>query len=349
MRRAPALPDRHRRRLRPASCALTGVLSSVLVLAGAGPALAEEGNQTEEREFAGEIRSVAYDLRLEPLGVQSGLPPRWPQAILSLDAEEDTYAWSARTILLNAPGTPFNPVRAPLHEEHDVLAVELRQSLWTPWPWDAELELDAALDRRTATSGGSTVQGATQFAADPSVQLLLPLWQERYAGVLVGGGVSLPSGATEDWLAAHDALGYLASARWSGVVPGVSWLSCSASGLYHWVEHCTQTIYTANPAIDVRCNYQGWRLGASATLRLSRLVAVGAALDYEHHRFFDISVPGVGGGIAETVWATRYGAFLTVMQPERWFWMVTLKRSQGLDGWVGHGLALGAQLALAIW
>ncbi len=320
---------------------LSGLLSGLLS--------AEEENQTAVREQAGAIMSVFYDLRLEPMGVQSGLPPPWPHAILDLDADQRTYEWSARTILLNAPGTPFNPGRAPLREEHEVATVELRQSLWTPFPWDAELEIDAALDRRTATSGGSTVQGATLLTADPCIQLLLPLWQERYAGVLIGGGVSLPSGDTQDWLAAHDVVGYLASARWSGVVPGVSWMAVSASALYHWANHCTQSIYPAVPAIDIHCAYQGYQLGASSTVRLSRRVAMGVALDYEHHRFLDIAVPGVGGGIDEQVWATRYGAFISLMLPEQWFWLLTVKRSQGLDGWIGHGVSLGAQVALAAW
>jgi len=309
----------------------------------------EEDNQTAMREREGTISSVYYDLRLEPLGVQSGLPPSWSHAILDLDADQRVYQWSARTILLNAPGTPFNPDRSPLREEHDVLTAEIRQALWTPWPWDGELEIDAALDRRTATSGGSTVQGATLLAGDPCIQLLLPLWQERYAGVLIGGGVSLPSGDTQDWIAAHDVLGYLASVRWSGVVPGVSWMTFSTSALYHWADRCTQSIYPAAPAIDIRCSYQGYQLGAASTVRVSRRLAMGVALDYEHHRFLDITVPGLGSGIDEAVWATRYGAFISLMLPEQCFWMLTVKRSQGLDGWLGHGVALGAQVALASW
>jgi hypothetical protein len=314
-----------------------------------GVLAADEENQTELREQEGAISSVYYDLRLEPLGVQSGLPPRWPHAIVDLAADQRVYQWSPRTILLNAPGTPFNPDHAPLREEHDVLSAEIRQALWTPFPWDGELEIDAALDRRTATSGGSTVQGATLLAGDPTIELLLPLWQERYAGVLLGGGVSLPSGDTQDWIAAHDVVGYLVCARWSGVVPAASWMTFSTSAQYHWANHCTQSIYPADPAIDVHCSYQGYQLGAESTLRLSRRVALGVALDYEHHRFLDIAVPGAGAGIDEAVWATRYGAFLTLMLPEQWFWMLTVTRSQGLDGWIGHGVGLGAQLAVASW
>ena len=329
--------------LQPWSAVVACAAASVLALA------ADEENQTELREEEGEIMSVAYDLRLEPLGVQSGLPPRWPHAILDLDADQRTYEWSAQTVLLNAPGTTFNPQRSPLREEHDVLTAEVRQALWTPFPWDAELEIEAALDRRTATSGGATVQGATLLTADPCVELLLPLWQERYAGVLIGGGVSLPSGDTQDWLEAHDALGYLACARWSGVVPGVSWMTFSTSAKYHWADRCTQTIYPATPALEVHCGYQGWQLGAATTVRLSRRVAMGVALDYEHHRFTDIVVPGVGAGVDRDGVGDALAPPSLLMLPERWFWMLTVTRSQGLDGWIGHGVSLGAQVALAAW
>jgi hypothetical protein len=323
-------------------------LSGALALAGM-PCLGAAENETVQREEAGDIPSVYYDLRLEPMGVQSGLPPAWPHALVDLDFSQQEYEWSPQTILLNAPGTPFNANQAPLREVHNVVTAEIRQSLWTPWPWDAELEIDASADDRKATSGGTTIQSDTVLVGDPRAQILFPVWQERYAGVLIGGGVSLPSGDKQDWFAAHDVLGYIASARWTGIVPGVSWLSFGVAGEYRWATNCTQTIYPANPTIDVSCDYQGYTIGGESTYRISRRLAMGVTVLYEHDQFTNIQVPGIAQSIDETVYAVRYGAFLSLMLPNQVFWLLSIKRSQGIDGWIGHDIAVGAQLAVVCW
>ena len=99
-------------------------------------------NQTVLREESGTIPSIYYDLRLTPMGVPSGLPPRWPHAMVTLMYDQDMKEWSADSVQLNAPGAPFNSNPQPLREQRQQMAVTLKQSLWTPFSWDGEFDLE---------------------------------------------------------------------------------------------------------------------------------------------------------------------------------------------------------------
>jgi hypothetical protein len=229
-----------------------------------------------------------------------------------------------------------------------VSSIWWRQSVWTPLPWDAELDVDdAVIDRESQVSGLSATQEAV-ILADPRVQLLLPLYQDRYAGVLVGGGLSIPTGSSEDWFSTHRSIGGVFSLRLSSAIPGIPFLTCAASAEYRVVPHATQSIYTAVPVIAVTTGYHGSTASAAVAYRWSRWMASGVLMRGDAERFSAIQGPGIGTPVTEQVRVLVPGAFLRLMLPPCWFWSLEATRlAVGPESW--HRYALGGSLTLLPW
>lgn len=316
---------RHRPHLDSFRIALVASLAVVTVQA-------VERNATVTREREGAIPSVYYDLRLPFGDVRSGLPPEWPNALLGIQLDQSTSTWAQESINTTPPGTPLDPNREPLEESRTTLTALYQQSLWTPFPWDALFELEASAAAREADNG--VVSESELLIADPRVQILFPVWQERYAGVLIGGGVSMPVGQSEDWFNAHDAWGGILSARWSGLVPGVSWLTFAASGEYRMASGATQTIFLQEPnQEEADCDYRGYSVGARLTARVALNWAVSVSVASREDRWDSITYPSGTAAIDEKVRRTGYGAHLTWTQPAKVFWSLGIRNDvPGDDG-----------------
>lgn len=281
-------------------------------------------NATVNREREGEIQSVYYDLRLPFGDIRSGLPPEWPHALVGLQLDQSTSTWAKESINTTPPGTALDPNRKALEESRTTMTALYQQSLWTPFPWDALFEMEASAANRSADNG--VVSQTDLLLADPRVQILFPVWQERYAGVLIGGGVSMPVGDNGDWFNSHDTWGGVLTARWSGLVPGVSWLTFAASGEYRKASGATQTIFLQEPnQEDADCDYHGYSLGGRLTARLSLNWAVSVSVASREDTWNSITYPSATAPIDEKVRRTGYGAHLTWTQPAKIFWSLGVR------------------------
>ncbi len=288
-------------------------------------------NSTVTREREGDIQSVYYDLRLPFGDVRSGLPPAWPHALLGIQFDHSTSTWAKESINTTPPGTALDPNRKPLEESRNTLTALYQQSLWTPFPWDALLEMEAGAAAREADNGSEAISDV--LVADPRVQILFPVWQERYAGVLIGGGISLPSGETADWFNAHDTFGGILTARWSGLVPGVSWLTFAASGEYRIATGATQSLFLEKPNPEkADCDYHGYSIGARLTARLSLNWALSVSVASREDNWDSITYSSGTASIDEKVRRTGYGAHLTWTMPAKTFWSVGVRNDVPGEG-----------------
>jgi hypothetical protein len=323
-------------------------LAVVAVLSHACAPLSGEENQTLVREEQGEIASAFYDVRLDDVGASAGCPPPWPEAILSLGIERETWAWAASSVLLNAPGTPAHGSGASLVEVRVVTSMRFVQSLWTPLPWDAAWELDTSAIERHLEGPSASGDARTILVSDPRLQLLLPLVQDRYAGILLSGGVSVPSGSDNDWFTTHRSVGAVVSLRASWVVPGIPLLSAAAGVEIRAVPHARQSLYTATPATMVTTDYDGVSGSGVVAYRWSRCWAAGALLRGDGERFSTIRGPGIGAPVTEELHAYVPGAFVRMMMPARWFWHIDATRlAVGPPSW--GRCALGGGVSVVLW
>lgn len=289
-------------------------------------------NATITREREGEIPSVYYDLRLPFGDVRSGLPPEWPHALVGLQLDQSTSTWAKESINTTPPGTALDPNREPLEESRTTLTGLYQQSLWTPFPWDALFELEMSASNRSADNGATSE--SELLLADPRAQLLFPVWQERYAGVLIGGGVSMPLGDDSDWFNSHDSWGGILTARWSGLVPWVSWLTFAFSGEYRQANGSTQTIFLQVPNQEqADCDYRGYTVGGRLTARVAHHWAVSVSVSSREDQWNSLTFPSGTAPIDEKVRRTGYGAHLTWTQPAKVFWSLGVRNDvPGDDG-----------------
>lgn len=247
-------------------------------------------NATAAREYRGEIPTAFWDLRLGVDVIRSGLPLPWPHAAVAVSAATKRYYWSESSLLVNPPGSTYTPFRSKAPEDRLEYEVRINQSIWTPFPWDAQLELSAtACDRSVEVqrAGVTTTYNDNFLVDDPRALLLLPVWQGRYVGVLVGGGVQAGLGDEKDWIHAHDGTGWVATGRWSGVLPIIPCSSFSISANYVRVPNASNNIYTAPGNVTVDRIYDAWEGGANAWWRPWTHVALGAMCSIERHRYKD--------------------------------------------------------------
>ena len=304
-------------------------------------------NATVVRERDGAIKSVYYDLRLPYGDVRAGLPPQWPHALATVGIDYSTVTWADQSINTTPPGTPVDPNRTGLEEKRVTASALYQQSLWTPFPWDALIEFEAQGTSRSADNGANA--STEMLVGDPRAQLLFPLWQERYAGVLFGGGVSAPLGEQDDWLNAHDSFGGIVSLRWSGLIPAVSWLSFSVSSEYRFVPSATQRIYLQQPSAEsVDCDYRGYTVGGRITARVLQRLAVSLSASGREDRWGDILLSGATTTIDERIRRIGYGAHLTFTYSTSAYWTLTT-RYDVPDDQADPSFAAGINVAFTIW
>jgi hypothetical protein len=267
--------------------------------------------------------------------------------LVTLAYHDSRVRWPKDSIQANPPGSILDPTRTSMEEDRQNLGFRLQQSIWSPFPWDGLFELEGTAVHRTATN--KQVSTDDYIFGDPRAQILLPIWQERYAGILVGGGVSIPTGKTSDWLTTHDHLGCIITGRWSGIVPCISWLTFGLSGEYRFNGAANQELYLQRPnQEDVSCSYDGYTFGGRLTYRLGKHVGLAVSAANTHDRWSQIDVQSMNRTIDESVSATTYAAHLTVSMDTTFLTLSILETAVN-NGWSKDGLGIGLQLTSAVW
>jgi len=307
-------------------------------------------NQTVRREYLGDDTSIYWDLRLEPDGIRSGMMTAWPHAIGSVRVEQTTYEWAKDTILVNAPGAPLLPTAKPLTEDRIETTVTLRQALWTPFRWDAVLEVEGGALQRDATYGDTKVESNQQYLMDTRVAMLFPVYQERYAGLLLGGGVTLPTGDQEDWIKSHGTTGGLISARWSSQLPLIPWTTVGLMAEYQFAAGSENIVYPNDKKQHATSDYSLMNLGGRLGFRIFRDLSLGATARYERARYDNIQIPGLATTVNEEVYRYRAAGYLTWQALPQTFITGTASYSQGESTTDQEsGFTFGIGLEAALW
>lgn len=269
---------------------LVGV--AVLPLVAAEPLVVLRGNETWQNEAAGNIRSPFWDLRLSDADAEPGLPIPAGHALVTATARTRTIYWPNGGLIAQPPSVPVRPGLAVATEDRREYELRYRQGLATPWVWDAEVELRVPAAQRT-TRVNSSVAGDYDLDAvgDASVLFKVPMWQERYAGVLAGIGATLPTGNTKDWVSASGGYGLLGNLAWSGLVPGVDYLSFRVFGEGHLVEQAHYELFTdvLNRSPELTGSLQHARVGWSLAWAASTSWSVGFGSYGEAWKFHDLT------------------------------------------------------------
>jgi hypothetical protein len=286
------------------------------------PLVVTRGNITAQREYAGGTSSY-YDLRLGDAGVVGGLPMPWSHALVGVGLRQREVFRDANSVVVQPPGQPYAPGAQDAVETRLEYSATYRQGLWTPWAWDAELDIELGLtDMESDVSSvvGGTYTETAMFS-DPRILLRIPLWQERYAGVMLGVGASVGLGDSEDWLTAHDGFGAILSLGWSGPVTVLDMVSARAQVTFTSVPGATQRLYTTGE--NVEGSYVGVQAGAGLDWRLNRRLSLGGTIAYEQHTWDNLEVGSVDVGNEEIV-TSSIGGYGRVQWPDRWFTTLSL-------------------------
>ena len=298
----------------------------------------------EQEQGGWNIRTVYYDLRTSvPYGAEPGMVMPSSSATIHVGMEQERYVWNKDSILSSPPGGPVLSNRTPLIEDRRAYTAVWRQGLWTPWTWDAQLEVHAGFTQR------STPESGQAGIRDTDVLLLAPLYTERYASVLVGLGMSLPTGTKGDWMNAHGKTGYLATLRTSALIADWTTLSVSIDGGF--VSGAKESVYTAPTPVDATCDYRKLAVAATLGRRLSTHWAFGVSQRYEEHWFNTITVPGQYEVPSERTVSAPTSLYVTLMAPARTTWALSVARDYVSNRGMGvdHPIMLGLSVEAVTW
>lgn len=274
-------------------------------------------NTTLIREMAGDIPTIYYDARTQPVGAGSpALPLPWPRASFRLAYEQQQYIWDRDSVLTAPPGVPISSNRTELEEKRTALSLAYRQSLITPWTWDAQLELSTGVVDRTDPQSDSDLR-------DLDAVLLFPLVDGRYAGISLGLGASVPIGGDgTDWMRSHQVVGGIASLR--AVTQVYDWTTLLVSAEGRLAPGAEQVVWTSPDGREAKADYQGVELSATLSMKVHPLGRVALVQAYEGHWWKSEQVPGQFGTPDERV-VTAPTRVVTVLNfPKRTFWSLSV-------------------------
>lgn len=301
------------------------IVPSLLVALAAVASASEEPlriNTTgwREQEQAGDIRTVYYDLRTSPpYGAEPGMTSEWPHATLRLGISQEHYVWDSDSLLAAPPGAPIAAQRKPLEEDRTAYTAVYRQSLWTPSVWDAQIEIRAGYTQRNDPSGEAAGM------RDTDALLLIPLAVDRYTSLVLGAGVSLPTGDEGDWFTSHGKVGYIASLRATGLV--ADWTTAALSVEGRMVPNAEQTVYTAPvPTVAATCDYSGLAIAGSLGYRISSRFAAGISQRWEGHWYNTVTVPTQFEQPSERVVTAPTSVYLSFIAPARTTWSLAVAK-----------------------
>lgn len=242
-------------------------------------------DETLRREQAGDIPSIYWDARTQAAGMPaSGSHMPWPVASIRLGVSQECETWSKDSVLSAPPGVPINNRREALSVRNNVESLTYRQSLWTPWTWDAQIEVNMAAVQRTKPGSGNDMR-------DAEVLLAIPLYSDRYDGVSLGVGPTIPMGGSgADWTRSHQVTGAMAVLRGTSLV--WHWVIISAEAQGRYAAGAKQQLWSAPGTPDVTADYYGMSAHLGATVKLTREWKVGIAQRWQTDWWRHEEVPG---------------------------------------------------------